>query len=73
MRVREALEQRRSVRAFLDKPVEREIIVRILDAARHAPSGVNTQPWKVAAVTGACKQRLQHKLESAFRAGEPSP
>lgn len=72
MRVREALEQRKSVRAFLDKPVGRERIVRILDAARHAPSGVNTQPWKVAVVTGAAKQRLQEKLETAFRAGEPS-
>ncbi len=72
MQVREALEQRKSVRAFLDKPVEREKIVRILDAARHAPSGVNTQPWKVAVVSGAAKQRLQQKIETAFRAGERS-
>ncbi|MEJ2307815.1 MAG: nitroreductase [Gammaproteobacteria bacterium] len=72
MRVRDALEQRKSVRAFLDRPVARETVMRILDAARHAPSGVNTQPWKVAVVTGAAKQRLQQKLEAAFRAGEKS-
>jgi nitroreductase len=72
MQVRDALEQRKSVRAFLDRPVERESIVRILDAARHAPSGVNTQPWNVAIVTGAAKLRLQQKIEMAFRAGGPS-
>ncbi|MGD8236298.1 MAG: nitroreductase [Chromatiales bacterium] len=72
MHVRDALEQRKSVRAFLDRPVQREAIVRILDAARHAPSGVNTQPWKVAVVTGAAKQRLQQKIETAFRDGKQS-
>ena len=72
MRVRDALEQRKSVRAYLDKPVGREMIMRVLDAARHAPSGVNTQPWNVAVVTGAAKKRLQQKIEAAFRAGEKS-
>jgi nitroreductase len=72
MHVRDALEQRKSVRAFLDRPVQREAIVRILDAARHAPSGVNTQPWNVAVVTGAAKQRLQQKIETAFRNGKQS-
>jgi nitroreductase len=72
MRVRDALEQRKSVRAYLDRPVGREMIMRVLDAARHAPSGVNTQPWNVAVVTGAAKQRLQQKIEAAFRAGEKS-
>ncbi|MGD9095730.1 MAG: nitroreductase [Chromatiales bacterium] len=72
MHVRDALEQRKSVRAFLDRPVQREAIVRILDAARHAPSGVNTQPWNVAVVTGAAKQRLQQKIETAFRDGKQS-
>ena len=72
MHVRDALKQRKSVRAFLDRPVQREAIVRILDAARHAPSGVNTQPWKVAVVTGAAKQRLQQKIETAFRDGKQS-
>ena len=71
MRVSEALEKRKSTRAFLDKPVEKEKIERILDAARHAPSGVNSQPWQVAVVTGEKKQRLQEKIETAFRNGEP--
>jgi len=69
MNVIEALEQRKSTRAFLNKEVEQAIIERILDAARHAPSGVNTQPWQVAVVTGKAKTKLQQKLEASFRAG----
>ncbi|HEC58713.1 hypothetical protein LCGC14_0982530 [marine sediment metagenome] len=65
----EILKQRKSVRAYLDQAVEKEKINAILDAARHAPSGVNTQPWQVAVVTGKAKQALQTKIETAFRAG----
>ena len=70
MNVSEALEQRKSVRAYLDKAVEAEKITAILDAARHAPSGVNTQPWQVAVVSGEAKQKLQSKIEAIFRGGD---
>lgn len=69
MNIFETLKQRKAVRAYLDKSVEKEKINAILDAARHAPSGVNTQPWQVAVVTGKAKQALQTKIETAFRAG----
>jgi len=69
MNVIEALEQRKSTRAFVDKDVEPDKIAQILDAARHAPSGVNTQPWQVAVVTGKAKIKLQKMLEDSFRAG----
>ena len=42
----ELLKKRRSVRNFLDKPVEREKIMMCLEAARVAPSACNSQPWK---------------------------
>jgi len=70
MNVREALSERKSTRAFLDKPVGRKLIERILDAARHAPSGANTQPWQVAVVRGNTKLLLESKLETCFRSGE---
>lgn len=70
MNVIQALEQRKSTRAFLDKQVEQEKIHTILDAARHAPSGTNTQPWQVAVVSGEVKLKLQAKIEKAFRAGD---
>ena len=69
MNVIEALEARKSVRAFLDKPVDKDQINKILDAARHSPSGVNTQPWQVAVVTGEAKKNLQEKIEASFRGG----
>ncbi len=46
MSVREIIQQRRSVRRYLDKPVEREKILACLEAARLAPSADNVQPWR---------------------------
>jgi len=69
MNIFETLKHRKAVRAYLDKSVEKEKINAIVDAARHAPSGVNTQPWQVAVVTGNTKHTLQNKLEATFRAG----
>jgi len=53
-----AITSRRSIRAFLDKPVERADIERILEVAARAPSGTNTQPWKVYVLTGQARERL---------------
>ena len=70
MNVLDALKQRKSVRAFLDKTVEDETISAILDAARYSPSGANIQPWKVVVVTGETKKLLQEKIESSYRQGQ---
>ena len=56
--VDEAITSRRSIRAYLPKPVAREDIEAILEVASRAPSGTNTQPWKVYVLTGATKDRL---------------
>ena len=50
MDVYEAIRARKSVRAFLDRPVEEEILRRVLDAARGAPSARNGQEWRFVAV-----------------------
>ena len=42
----ELVKHRKSVRAFLNRPVEREKILACLEAARLAPSACNSQPWK---------------------------
>lgn len=70
MNITTALKQRKSVRAFLNKPIEKSKINTILKAAAHAPSGVNTQPWQVAVVTGAKKRALQAQIETTFRSGD---
>ncbi|MEP2670119.1 MAG: nitroreductase family protein [Cyclobacteriaceae bacterium] len=43
--VNSLIEQRRSKRSFLNKPVEQEKISSLFEAARWAPSSMNEQPW----------------------------
>ena len=71
MEVSEAILARKSVRAFLDKPVARETIERILAVARYAPSGTNTQPWRVAVLSGESMQQLQQQIVDHFTANGP--
>ena len=60
--VDEVIRGRRSVRAFLSTPVPRETLLEILDVAARAPSGTNTQPWKVTVITGSKKEDLSRDL-----------
>ncbi|HEK85757.1 MAG TPA: hypothetical protein ENO29_05340 [Candidatus Aminicenantes bacterium] len=46
MSLDEIIRQRRSIRRYLSKPVEREKIIACLEAARLAPSAENSQPWR---------------------------
>ncbi|MFM2120276.1 MAG: hypothetical protein RL722_1744 [Pseudomonadota bacterium] len=61
-----AITTRRSLRAFLPTPVPRETITEILQVASRAPSGTNTQPWKVHVLTGDTLQRLSTRILAAF-------
>ncbi|XUU59757.1 nitroreductase [Erythrobacter sp. HA6-11] len=62
MNVTEAVTTRRSVREFLDKPVELETIRRVMDKARWAASGCNYQPWEASILTGQPLKDLQAKI-----------
>ena len=64
--VDEAICSRRSIRAFLPTPVERSDIEALLTVAARAPSGSNTQPWKVRVITGAALQNLSNKILKAY-------
>ena len=61
-----AITTRRSLRAFLPTPVPRQTIEDILAVAARAPSGTNTQPWKVYVLTGAAKIELSRKVAAAY-------
>jgi len=50
MTLLDIIRHRKSIRNFLDRPVEREKIMTCLEAARLAPSACNSQPWKFIAV-----------------------
>jgi nitroreductase len=61
-----AIVTRQSVRAFLPTPVPRETIEEILAIAARAPSGTNTQPWKVTVLTGAARARLSAAITKVY-------
>ena len=61
-----AITTRRSLRAFLPTPVPRATIEDILGVAARAPSGTNTQPWKVYVLTGAAKDKLSREIAGAY-------
>ena len=46
MALSDIVKHRRSIRDFLDKPVERDKVMMCLEAARLSPSACNAQPWK---------------------------
>jgi nitroreductase len=61
-----AITTRRSLRAFLPDPIPRETIEEILAVASRAPSGTNTQPWKVYVLMGAARERLGDAILAAY-------
>lgn len=63
--VDDAILSRRSIRAFLPDPIAHDEIEKILGIAARAPSGTNTQPWKVTVLTGAVKERLSQRILQA--------
>lgn len=65
-----AIRTRQSVRAFLPTPVLRTTIEEILAVAARAPSGTNTQPWKVTVLTGTAKERLSAAIVRAYNDAE---
>ena len=72
MEVTEAIRNRKSTRAFLPKPVDKKLIKDILECARWAPSGVNSQPWQVAVVFEETKNKLANALAKCRANGESS-
>ncbi|QOT77796.1 nitroreductase [Cupriavidus basilensis] len=62
----QAIITRRSVRAFLDTPVPRDVVNEILAVASRAPSGTNAQPWRVYVLTGDAKVKLSADVLAAY-------
>lgn len=67
MNVTQAITERHSIRRFLPKEVSPDIIKKILTDASRAPSGTNTQPWKVTCVTGEKKEQLSRAISDAIK------
>ncbi len=68
MNVTDALKTRISTRAFLDRPVSKDQIVEILEAAKWAPSGGNLQPWQVHVLGGDAVVQLKAQMRDKIAA-----
>ena len=62
------IQSRRSIRRYQDRPVAREHLKQLLDAATWAPSAHNRQPWRFCVVTSAeMKAALSHHMGAQWR------
>ena len=68
-----AITSRMSTRAFTQQAVSRELITEIFQVASRAPSGTNTQPWKVYVLQGATRDALVDKVCAAHEAMRANP
>lgn len=68
-----AISSRMSARAFSARPVTRQAIADILSVASRAPSGTNTQPWRVYVLQGHSRDALVDKVCAAHDALRADP
>ena len=68
--VSEAINKRHSARAFLEKDVDIEIVKNIIEIAKQAPSGVNTQPWNIYVLYGDARNKLVTEATSRYDQGK---
>ncbi len=68
-----AIRNRRSIRAWQDRPVPREVLERILEAATWAPSADNRQTWRFVIFQGGRKQELAGQLRRFADELQPGP
>jgi len=68
-----AMTSRMSVRAFTTQEVDHDTLVELLRVASRAPSGVNTQPWKVYVLQGESRTDLSNKVCAAHDALRADP
>ena len=68
-----AITSRMSARAFTQQPVAHQTLVELLQVASRAPSGTNTQPWRVYVLQGASRTALCDKVCAAHDAIRANP
>lgn len=67
MELEKVMTERHSTRVFLDKPIPREIIERLLFLSTRGPSAINLQPWEFTVVMGEERGRLSRILVKRMR------
>ena len=62
--------RRRSIRGFLEKPVDMDVMRQIFAAAAYAPSNCNTQPWQLHVASGEKRNRLSRRFLETVGEGQ---
>ena len=73
MRISDALAARRSVRGFLDTPVDLDLVRSLVAQASRSPSGGNLQPWHVDIVARDAMNRLKQTMMAKLASGQEEP
>jgi len=71
MSLETAVMSRRSVRGFQNKEVPQDLLNKVFDIARWAPSGTNIQPWQSYVASGATRDALREQMMAAVKNGSP--
>jgi len=67
----QAIDARRSIRAFKPEPVPEDVLMEVLGIATRAPSSVNSQPWEFFIVKGEPLKALKRASLGEYRLGKP--
>ena len=73
MDVLEAIQARHSVRDFDPRPVPKDMVMKILDAATRCPSGGNGQPWEIFVATGVTLENIRKAYQERAQTLPPGP
>lgn len=71
MQLDQAMQERRSIRGFQDKPVPRAVLEEIIALATRAPSSMNTQPWHMHVLTGEVLDKVREGNSTRMLQGIP--
>jgi nitroreductase len=72
MAIKEAIQNRRTIRCFLPDPVPEETIKAVICDALWAPSWKNAQPWEIVVATGEILEQFKKQNKEALLAGKTS-
>ena len=71
--ITQAISERRTVRAYLGKPVAADLVRGIIDTARHTASSSNMQPWRLSVLAGPDLDRLRDAVRQSLAANLKDP
>ena len=71
MQLDQAMQERRSIRGFQEKPVPKEVLEDVIALANRAPSSMNTQPWHLHVLTGEALEQVRAGNTERMLGGVP--